>query len=219
MNWNAIGGFASDNDVLSALFTASMKIGVMELNRPEDVEWNPMDRRIYIAFTSHGRPYALDQGGVMKNEGTGGIGGVEERRDDEGAIFVLEEGDTANPGSSSTFTFWSAWQGQRGNGEFDGENPDNIMIDADGGVWFGTDGNYSESRSTVDSLYYLDLHPGNAEGAEGVAMPTYGKAFRVISGPSNSEATGPAFNADMTTIFFNAQHPGEEGVISTWPNN
>ncbi len=217
VNWNSIGGFAGNNDVLSALFTASMKIGVMELNRPEDVEWNPVDRRLYIAFTSHGRPYALDQEGIMKNEGVGGIGGVEERRDDEGAIFVLREDDAANPGASSAFTFWAAWQGQRGNGAYDAENPDNIMIDRDGGVWFGTDGNYSESRGTVDGLYYLDLDPNNAAGAAQVVMPTFGKPFRIISGPSNSEATGPAFNADMSTIFFNVQHPGEGGVHSTWP--
>ena len=167
VDWNSIGGFGSDNDVLAALFTASMKIGVMELNRPEDVEWNPTDRRIYIAFTSHGRPYALSQDGVMKNDGTGGIGGEEERRDDEGAVFVMEEGDTADPAGSGTFTFWAAWQGQRGNGEFDAENPDNIMIDAEGGVWFGTDGNYSSSRGTVDSLYYLDLDPRTRAGCGG----------------------------------------------------
>ncbi|MEO0461456.1 MAG: alkaline phosphatase PhoX, partial [Myxococcota bacterium] len=35
MNYNGIGGFASENDVLAALFTAANKIGVRELNRPE----------------------------------------------------------------------------------------------------------------------------------------------------------------------------------------
>ena len=216
--WNSIGGFPDDNTVLSALFTASMKIGVMELNRPEDVEWNPTDGNLYIAFTSHGRPYALDQNGVMKNGGTGGVGGEEERRDDEGAIFVLREADTANPGTSDTFTFWAAWQGERGNCEFCAENPDNIMIDDDGGVWFGTDGNFSDTRGTVDSLYYLDLNPARAAGQPGVMFETFGKPFRVISGPSNSEATGPAFNSDMTTIFFNVQHPGEGSEVSNWPN-
>ena len=34
VDWNSIGGFGTDNDVLAALFTAAMKIGVMELNRP-----------------------------------------------------------------------------------------------------------------------------------------------------------------------------------------
>ena len=38
MTWNGIGGFPTDNDVLGALFTAGNKIGVEELNRPEDIE-------------------------------------------------------------------------------------------------------------------------------------------------------------------------------------
>jgi secreted PhoX family phosphatase len=217
VNYNFIGGFPDDNTVYAALFTASMKLGVMELNRPEDVEWNPIDDRLYIAFTNNGRPTALDQQGLMLNDGLGGVSGVDERLDFEGAIFVLEEGDQTNPGSSDTFTFWAAAQGQRGNCTFCFEDPDNIMIDADGGVWFGTDGNFSTSRGTTDGLYFLDLDPAHQDGQPGVVNPTFGLPFRVVTGPSDSEATGPSFNSDMSTIFFGVQHPGERNP-STFPN-
>ena len=99
----------------------------------------------------------------------------------------------------------------QGRGTFDVANVDNIMIDADGGVWFGTDGNFS-TNGTADSVYYLDLDPANAS----TNNPTFGQAFRIIGGPSDSEATGPAFNSDMKTFFFAVQHPGE-GRDSAWP--
>ena len=87
------------------------------------------------------------------------------------------------------------------------------MIDADGGVWFGTDGNFGNNGGTTnDSLYYLDLDTDHVD----VVNPTYGKAFRIVSGPSDSEATGPCLTSDMRSLFFNVQHPGES-FVSTWP--
>ena len=209
VNWNGIGGFPSDVLVRAALFTAAAKIGVREQNRPEDVEWNPLDPsgtpRLYVAFTKHGRP------NVLRADGTLNAGDVERpiRDDSLGRIFVIEEDDPARPGRSTGFSFWQVWEGTEGTGPFDAANPDNLAIDRDGGVWFGTDGNYGRN-GTADALYYLDLNPAHA---------SYGTAFRFAAGPGDSEATGPAFNATMTTLFFNVQHPGEdfEGAPSTWP--
>lgn len=219
MEWNDIGGFESTNHVLQALFTAANKIGVMELNRPEDVEWNANDPsgtpRIYVAFTKHGRPNVLNDEGVIYDPAVH----AEEspvREDATGSIFAMQEANPANPAESNEFTFWASWVGTEGTGPFDVANPDNLMLDADGGVWFGTDGNFG-LNGTADALYYLDLNPANQSGAN----PTYGLPFRVIAGPSDSEATGPAFNANMDTIFFNVQHPGETielFVYSEWPH-
>jgi len=214
VKWNGLGGFSSNNDVLMALHTASAKIGVMELNRPEDVEWNPVDLsgkpRLYVVFTKHGQQTSLDENGVMyaadKHDAD-----APKRPDPVGSIFALEESDAV---AGKTFTYFSAWQGGKGQGAFDVANPDNIMLDADGGVWFGTDGNF-EVNKTADALYYLDLDPAHKTGAQ----VTFGQAFRVIAGPSDSEATGPAFSSDMQTIFYSVQHPGEgKAVFSRWPN-
>jgi secreted PhoX family phosphatase len=69
VNWNGLGGFTTDADVRRALFTAALKVGVMELNRPEDLEWNPRDHsgtpRLYVAFTNHDRQVALDGSGKL----------------------------------------------------------------------------------------------------------------------------------------------------------
>ena len=90
-----------------------------------------------------------------------------------------------------------------------------LVIDAEGGVWFGTDGNFG-TNGHADALYYLDLDPAHRDGQEGIVNATYGKGLRVVSGPSDSEATGPALSADMRSLFFSVQHPGEE-IFSTWP--
>ncbi|MGH7162898.1 MAG: PhoX family protein, partial [Planctomycetota bacterium] len=209
VNWNGIGGFPDDDALRRALFTAEAKIGVMDLNRPEDVEWNPVDPsgtpRIYVAFTNHGSRTQLNQLGVLDNTTT--------RPDGRGAIFALEEADPVNPAASTAFTFWQIWGGSDGAGAFAASDPDNIMIDADGGVWFGTDGNFSHnSRTTADAIYYLDLDPSHQE----TPVPTHGLAFRIAACPSDAEATGPCLSSDMRSLFFNAQHPGES-VFSGWP--
>lgn len=212
--WNGIGSFASDDDVRKAWFTAATKVGVMELNRPEDLEWNANDPsgvpRLYVAFTKHGRQVALNQDGALYDPVDHPTSSPT-RPDPVGSIFVIEESDPANPAGSSTFEFFTIWHGRQGSGVFDAANPDNIMLDADGGVWFGTDGNFS-TNGHADGLYYLDLDDSHRS----TTTPTYGLAFRVIAGPSDSEATGPAFSAGMGTIFFNVQHPGES-VYSAWP--
>ncbi len=221
VGWNGIGGFPNDNFVRMALFTAANKIGVMELNRPEDLEWNSKDPsgspRLYVVFTKNGKPTALKNDGVRwPSEETVPLKDRFVRPDPVGSIFVVSEENPRSPEDSLSFTFHAVFVGTEGAGPFDAANPDNAMIDRDGGVWFGTDGNYGKN-GTADALYYLDLDRSNSEGRQGVVNPTYGKAFRVAAGPSDSEVTGPAFNSNMDTVFLNVQHPGEEDAPSSWP--
>lgn len=213
VSWNGIGGFPTDNDVRKALFTASLKIGAMELNRPEDIEYNPLDisgtPRLYVTFTNHRANTALDQNGVLLAAAAASTN----RNDAVGGIFAIEEAAAATPATSMTFEYFQVWAGNAAGGTFDAGSPDNLAIDADGGVWFGTDGYFgSSSRRSADALYYLDLDPAHRT----TSVPTYGLAFRVVAAPSDAEATGPAFTPDMRTLFFNVQHPGEDR-LSNWP--
>ena len=54
--------------------------------------------------------------------------------------------------------------------------------------------------SAADALYYLDLDPSHQAGKSSITSPSFGRAFRIATVPSDAEATGPAFNSDMTTI-------------------
>jgi len=224
-DYNDIAAFGDDEDVFRALYTVSNKLGVMETDRPEDVEWNPSDPsgtpRLYIAFTNNNDDTTLNHDGSLST-----IRGVddscaadmvnpcEERFLNLGNIMVLEEANTADPSQSTTFTFFSV-----GNGDddmdpiFSWADVDNLMIDPNGGIWFGTDGNTGSSgNGQADALYFLDRD----ESRRGT--PSFGRPFRIVGGPSNSEATGPATTPRMGTIFFNVQHPGEfPSVLSQWP--
>ncbi len=219
VNWNNIGGYPTDNDVKSALFTAAMKLGIMELNRPEDVEWNPKypgGAVLHVAFTYSERQVGLNQDGVLYDPA------VQEtesplRIDSVGHIFTMREDDSSRPGTNSMgFRYWRTWLGTRGKGIHDVARPDNMMIDYDGGLWFGTDGNFSRN-GTADAIYYLDLDASHKNSP----VPTYGLPFRVAAVPSDAEATGPALNSTQTTLFMNAQHPGEDlsdgAPGSSWP--
>ncbi|MCU0684670.1 MAG: DUF839 domain-containing protein [Polyangiaceae bacterium] len=219
LSWNDIGGFANDDVVRRALFTASNKLGIVELNRPEDIEWNPRDPsgtpRLYVAFTNHNRITQLTAQGVLRKAAECAGDNLKNcsRNDTVGAIFSIEEANPADPGASTTFTYRSPWQGSVGAGPFDAANPDNLFIDQGGGVWFGTDGNYGVSgKKSADGVYYLDLDPSHTTGPRA----TYGKAFRVAAMPSDAEATGPALSSDGRTLFISVQHPGED-TPSAWP--
>jgi secreted PhoX family phosphatase len=210
VSWNGIGGFPTDNDVRKALFTASLKIGAMELNRPEDLEYNPIGTpRLYISFTNHSGTVALDQNGVLIPS----TATQPNRGDRVGGIFAVQEDAAATPGSSTTFKYWQAWGGSLTAGLFEAGAPDNLVIDANGGVWFGTDSYFAiSSRKSADAVYYLDLDPAHKT----TATPTYGLAFRVAAVPSDAEATAPTFSPKMGTLFFDVQHPGEDNQ-SSWP--
>lgn len=222
-SYNGIGGFSSDSIARKCLFTAATKLGVMELNRPEDLEYNPADLsgnpRIYVAFTNHTRQVACNQNGVLFEPADHAINSPN-RGDNSGSIMAMQEGNVQSPGASTTFTYFTAWSGVLGSGTFDAVAPDNLAIDSNGGVWFGTDGNFGRN-GTSDGVYYLDMDPAHKAGVSGVVNPTFGLAFRVAAVPSDAEATGPAFSADEKSLFIAVQHPGENFVSnpSSWPQD
>jgi len=210
LTWNSLGGFPDDDALRGALHSACNKIGVSELNRPEDVAWNPADAtgraRLYVALTKHTTRVALDGSGVRYPEASHGFLSPV-RGDDVGRVWAFEE--SGNPGSSLAFSYVEVWHGRHAATSdplFAAANPDNLMVDQMGGVWFATDGNPGVNAAG-DALYYLDLEPGST---------TRGEAFRVAVVPSDSEATGPAFTPDERTLFLSVQHPGES-LPSVWP--
>jgi len=197
--YNGMGAF-DQQTLLLGLFSASNKIGVRELNRPEDLEWNAVQQNLWIAFTNNAGNTALNDAGVL-NDPAAPVA----RADANGSIFVLEEADAANPAASLTFTYHAAWRAvAAGTADlFDSRRPDNIAIDSGGGVWFGTDGNY-QAGLTQDAIYYLDV----------AADPAQSRAYRIATVPTDAETTGPMFASDELTLFMNVQHPNEGAGVT-----
>lgn len=203
VNWNGMGGFPDDQTVLLGLYSACNKIGIRELNRPEDMEWNPLTGELWVAFTNHDRLNALRDDGTLNVDDAGTPENERDafgRSDDWGAIFVLVEDDPANPAASNGFTFRAAWRGSAGATTFEAANPDNIAIDSEGGIWFGTDGNFAADKQ--DGVYYLETADDPADA----------RAWRIAGMPSDAENTGPMFASDERTLFFSVQHPFEDLV-------
>jgi uncharacterized protein len=211
--YNGIGAFTTNDDIVRSLFTVSAKIGIRELNRPEDVEWRAArdktrPARLFVAFTNHTGKTQIDQDGVLFDPAMHDEQSPT-REDTVGAIFALAE--DGNPATSTTFTFADVFHGSEGDDIFNAGSPDNLLIDADGDLWFGTDGNLG-TNGHADAVYYLDLDPAHQKGKN----PTFGRAFRVVAVPADAESTGPTLSSGSSTLFLSVQHPGEE-LPSMWP--
>jgi len=203
--YNGLGGFATDDLVRACAFTACAKLGIRELNRPEDIEWNPWGFAggtgatplLYVSFTGHTGRTCCDRNGVLLDPADDH--GASNARDDvRGRVWAISHGGT-NPATATTFTFWEVHAAPNQPGSmFEFANPDNLVVDRDGGVWFGTDG-YTALSGRAEGFYYLDTNPAHSAA--------FGRAFRVIAAPRGAEATGPCFSPDMKTFFYSAQHP------------
>ena len=81
-----------------------------------------------------------------------------------GAAILALLGCGSNGHAVSSVAYTARGAVTAGRGLFDVANVDNLMIDPDGGLWFGTDGNRS-TNGTAEALYYLDLDPAHASSA------------------------------------------------------
>ena len=82
--------------------------------------------------------------------------------------------------------------------------PDNSVIDAEGRLWIGTDGNSAEETGRADGLWALT--------SDGENLPVGIHFFRC---PHGAELQGPFFTPDTQSLFVSVQHPGEGG--EGWP--
>ena len=205
-------GFTSQADVLIRTREAADAVGATKMDRPEDIEVNPVNGRVYMAMTGN------NQRGM---DGRPGPDAANPRPDN---VFghVIEATEDGNDYTATTFR-WEAFilAGSPADPStyFAGfpkdqvspiANPDNVTFDSRGNVWIATDGQ-PVSLNVNDALF--------AVPAEG---PERGHLKQFLSAVVGGEVTGPAFTPDDTTRFVAIQHPGLGGNLaqptSTWPN-
>lgn len=189
-------------------------VGATKMDRPEDLETNPRNGKIYAVFTNNtlrgtaGRP-GPDKANPRPANRHGHIIEMTETGNDAAAttfnweIFCL----CGDPAVAADNTYWAGWEGHIS----PISSPDNIVFDNQGNLWIATDGQPGTLRKH-DGIYAVPV-----EGAE------RGWLRQFMSCPTAAEVCGPEFTPDNRTLFAAIQHPGEGGTIaqptSLWPDN
>jgi secreted PhoX family phosphatase len=211
----AANGFANQAEVLINTRGAATRLGATKMDRPEDIDINPVSGKIYIALTNNTSRTDRDKD-AANPRANNRYGHIVEITEDEGdhtatkffwEIFILC-GDGKNAAHG---TFFAGYDPAKVSAL---ACPDNLTFDSKGNLWIATDG-----------------QPGTIGINDGIyAVPTEGseRGFvrQLFSGVAGAEAASLVFNTDDTALFVTIQHPGEGGawtldptkLVSTWPD-
>jgi hypothetical protein len=193
-------GFASQADVVIATRLAADLVGATKMDRPEDIQPNGVNGKVYVMLTNNTRRTAeqIDDANPRAENAFGHIIEITEADGDFTATrgtweVLLKCGDpsVAEVGATfSTDTTVNGWFGM----------PDNCAVDSMGRLWVSTDGNNPSATGRTDGLWAVDT--------EGEARRTSKLFFRV---PVGAEMCGPLFTPDDETAFVAVQHPADGG--------
>lgn len=227
-------GFRDQAEVLVKARAAADVLGATPMDRPEDMEVDPVSGRIYFSCTRNelrsAQPQLMEYAGRQVQAGTdaanprannryGHIIELREHGDDHTArefrweVFLLA-GEPGGGGLIADLTQVredsAYYAGQKhASGLSPIGSPDNIGFDAKGHLWIVTDG--PQPRGTNDGCWVCPTH-GAARG----------RLLQFMSGPIGAEICGCQFTPDGETLFLSIQHPGEGGSVreprSHWPD-
>ncbi len=200
------------DEVLVFTRLAGDKVGATKMDRPEDVEPNLVNRKIYAALTNNtnrgvGTNPAADEANPRTNNKHGHILEITEDNDDHtGTTFTWRVpivcGDPTDPA-----TYFMGYDKTKVSPI---SCPDNVAFDGAGNLWISTDGNQLGSN---DGLFAVPL-----EG------PEAGHLKQFLSVPVGGETCGPWISDDNKSVFVAVQHPGEiagasvANPASNWPD-
>lgn len=211
----AANGFADQAEVLLKTRLAADALEATPMDRPEDMETNPVTGRVYATMTKNKKITAEKLnpvntrpenfwGHIVELIPPGGAGADADHTADayQWDLFVLA-GNPKDATAGATFH-----QATSEDGWF--VCPDNLTFDPRGRMFVATDG--ANGFDLPDGIYGVDT-----EG------PARGLPKLLFSCPIGAEATGPCFTPDGTTLFVSVQHPGEdsatlEEAMTLWPD-
>jgi uncharacterized protein len=207
-------GFASQADVVIEARRAGTLVGATPMDRPEDVEPNPLTGNIYVVMTFNERRTAaqVDAANPRAENKWGHIIEIVPPRmngkPDHAATecdwgFFIVAGDPSKPEQRARYA-----NPPSANGWVCA--PDNVAFDPKGRIWISTDGQ-DDAGGFNDSLYCAPTS-GARRGAT--------RCF--FTAPEGSEVCGPEFTPDGKTLFISVQHPGEGSTFdkpsTRWPD-
>ena len=193
----AENGFATQADVLIKTRLAADLLKATPMDRPEDIETNPVNGRVYVVLTNNGsrKPEQVDKANPRAANAHGHILEITPKDGDHGSaeaswsIFLL----AGKPGQDAGARYHRATSDQ---GWL--SCPDNIAFDSKGRIWIVTDGAPGAA--------------GVADGVYGADTMGFGRALTrcFYQAPTGAEVCGPIFTPDDQTFFLAVQHPGED---------
>jgi secreted PhoX family phosphatase len=189
-------------EVLVYTRVAADKVGATKMDRPEDVEPNPVTGRVYVACTNNTSrgPAAAEAATEPNPRNTnrdGHVVEIVEDRDDAASLtfrwnLLLVAGDPA----TNTSTYFSGYPKEKVSPI---SCPDNLAFDAEGNLWISTDGQPSTIQK-CDGLFKVTL-----DGRE------RGRVEQFLSVPRGAETCGPLVDSTDRMVYVAVQHPGEDG--------
>ena len=194
-------------EVLVHTRLAADKVGPTKMDRPEDVERNPVTGSIYMACTNNTNrtPEQVDKANPARPTRRPHRRDRPAPRDAAATSFswrlFLVCGDPEDPS-----TYFGGYDKTKVSPI---SCPDNVAFDGAGNLWISTDGNALGSH---DGLFATPVR-GRERG--------HVKQFLTV--PVGAETCGPLVSEDQRTVFVAVQHPGEiDGATpaepaSTWP--
>lgn len=199
----------TEDEVLVYTRVAADKAGATKMDRPEDIERDPVTGAVYAALTNNSnRTVAnVDEANPRAANKHGQVLEILERRNDAGATtftwsLPLVCGDPADPA-----TYYGGYDKTKVSPI---SCPDNLSFDAEGNLWIATDGN---ALGKNDGLFAMP-----------VSGPERGHVRQFLSVPRGAETCGPLVIADQRSVFVSVQHPGEvtgatpDKPVSHWPD-
>ncbi len=204
-------GFATQADVVIFARKAADLLKATPMDRPEDVEANPVNGRVYVILTNNTarKPEQVDRANPRANNAHGHIIELTNKDGDHAALegtwslFLAAGKPGVDPGSRyHRATSDSGWL----------SCPDNCAFDSKGRIMIATDG-APTAAGVADGLYLADT--------DGI-----GKALTklLFQAPTGAEVCGPVVTPDDRTLFLAVQHPGEdkgsvfENPSTRWPD-
>jgi secreted PhoX family phosphatase len=167
------------------------------MDRPEDVEPNPVSGRVYVLLTNNTSRTAqqVDRANPRARNAHGHVIEITNAANDHAALegtwsVFLAAG---KPGADAGTLYHRATSGS---GWL--SCPDNCAFDSKGRMYIATDGAPS-AAGIADGLYAVDT----AGIGRGLTRLFY-------QAPAGAEVCGPLLTPDDTTMFLAIQHPGEE---------
>ncbi|MEJ5913005.1 PhoX family protein [Pseudokineococcus sp. 1T1Z-3] len=189
---SAVPGMSLE-EVLTFTRTAAAAVGATPMDRPEDVERNPVTGRVYMACTNSSRRPAPGAANPRALNRYGHVVELTEDGDQTATTFTWSLpvvcGDPDDP---STY-----FSGLPASEVMPIACPDNVAFDSYGGLWVSTDGQPG-SLQLNDALHHV-----TTDG------PDRGKVTTFLTVPVGAETCGPVVDAVEGSVMVCVQHPGE----------